>query len=114
MSSVVDTHAPGHAHDHDHGHHGGGYGGLMRWVTTTNHKDIGTLYLWFAFIMFTVGGMMALAIRLELFQPGLQFFDLIAELFLLTAELTQLLLLPISLFRLVAVIILERIHIAHE
>jgi len=77
MSAVIDTH--GHTHD-DHGHddHGGGYhgaGGIMRWVTTTNHKDIGTLYLWFSFTMFMVGGAMAMAIRLELFQPGIQFFN---------------------------------------
>jgi cytochrome c oxidase subunit 1 len=44
----------------------------MRWVTTTNHKDIGTMYLWFSFAMFMVGGVMALIIRTELFQPGLQ------------------------------------------
>jgi len=47
----------------------------MRWVTTTNHKDIGTLYLLFALAMFIVGGAMAMIIRLELFQPGLQFVD---------------------------------------
>src|SRR3990172_4223048 len=68
MSAVIDTH--GHAHDHH-----GGYSGVMRWITTTNHKDIGTLYLWFSFIMFMVGGVMALAIRLELFSPGIQFFN---------------------------------------
>ena len=73
MSAVVDSHGHGHGHDH-HDHHGG-YGGLMRWVTTTNHKDIGTMYLWFSFIMFMVGGAMAMAIRLELFQPGIQFFN---------------------------------------
>lgn len=49
--------------------------GLMRWVTTTNHKDIGTLYLWFALIMFLIGGVMALVIRAELFEPGLQFVE---------------------------------------
>src|SRR3989442_14440244 len=77
MSSVVDTHDHGHAHDahgEHHGHHGG-YGGIMRWITTTNHKDIGTLYLWFSFFMFGVGGIMAVAIRAELYSPGLQFVD---------------------------------------
>ncbi|HVJ22822.1 MAG TPA: cbb3-type cytochrome c oxidase subunit I, partial [Burkholderiales bacterium] len=71
MSAVVHDH--GHAHD-DHGHHGPA-AGLMRWVTTTNHKDIGTLYLWFSFMMFSIGGLMAVGIRLELFTPGLQFVD---------------------------------------
>jgi cytochrome c oxidase subunit 1 len=71
MSAVVDTHGHGHAHDH-HGDHHGGYSGLMRWITTTNHKDIGTMYLWFSFFMFMVGGVMALVIRAELFSPGLQ------------------------------------------
>ena len=47
----------------------------MRWVTTTNHKDIGTMYLIFAVTMFFVGGVMALAIRAELFVPGLQVID---------------------------------------
>src|SRR5512141_2097757 len=77
MSAVVDTHghaAGGHAAHDGHDHHGG-YGGLMRWVTTTNHKDIGTLYLWFSIILFMVGGVMALTVRAELFQPGLQIVE---------------------------------------
>ncbi len=61
-------------HDSDHDHHGPPPG-LWRWVITTNHKDIGTLYLWFAMIMFFIGGTMALVIRTELFQPGLQIVD---------------------------------------
>lgn len=43
---------------------------LMRWVTTTNHKDIGTLYLCLSGIMLLIGGIMAMLIRMELFQPG--------------------------------------------
>ena len=60
-----------HAHDHDHGHdhHPSG---LMRWVKTTNHKDIGTLYLWFSLFMFFFAGSLAMLIRAELFQPGMQ------------------------------------------
>ena len=48
---------------------------LKRWFFSTNHKDIGTLYLIFALTMFFVGGSMAMIIRAELFQPGLQFVD---------------------------------------
>ena len=46
--------------------------GISRWLFTTNHKDIGTMYLWFSFTMFFLGGIFALVIRAELFEPGLQ------------------------------------------
>ena len=53
-------------------HHHGPAKGLTRWIFTTNHKDIGTLYLWFSFAMFILGGSFAMVIRAELFKPGLQ------------------------------------------
>ena len=43
-----------------------------RWLLTTNHKEIGTLYLWLSFLLFFIAGSMAMLIRLELFQPGIQ------------------------------------------
>jgi cytochrome c oxidase subunit 1 len=58
-------------HDAHHDHPTG----LKRWLFTTNHKDIGTLYLWFSFIMLLVGGAMAMVIRAELFEPGMQLVD---------------------------------------
>jgi len=48
---------------------------FARWFFSTNHKDIGTLYLWFSFAMFIVGGIMAFGIRLELSQPGRVLLD---------------------------------------
>ena len=62
------------SHDQTHGHddHHGAPKGWRRWVYATNHKDIGTLYMLFSFTMLMVGGVLALLLRTELFQPGLQ------------------------------------------
>jgi cytochrome c oxidase subunit I len=49
--------------------------GLSRWLTTTDHKEIGLLYLWAAFIFFILGGIAALVIRMELWIPGAQVID---------------------------------------
>ena len=46
---------------------------VVKWMTTTDHKVIGHLYLITAFTFFLIGGIMAMVIRLELAHPGTQF-----------------------------------------
>jgi cytochrome c oxidase subunit 1 len=60
-----------HAHD-DHAHHTPT--GWRRFVYSTNHKDIGTMYLVFAMVAGVIGGFMSIAIRMELQFPGIQVF----------------------------------------
>src|SRR4030095_6594619 len=45
---------------------------LVRWITSTDHKVIGYLYLITAFIYFCIGGVIALIIRAQLFEPALE------------------------------------------
>jgi cytochrome c oxidase subunit 1 len=59
-------------HDQHDDHHGAPKNFFQRWCMSTNHKDIGTLYLIFALTMFFIGGSFAMVIRAELFKPGLQ------------------------------------------
>src|SRR5688572_6236520 len=74
MSDVI-THTNEHA-DNDHHQHDHTQGRnrfmafIIRWVCSTNHKDIGTLYLVLSGLMFFIGGIMAMLIRTELFKPG--------------------------------------------
>src|SRR3954447_22178446 len=49
--------------------------GLYEWLTTTDHKKIGIMYLVNSLLFFFIAGLLALGVRAELAQPGLQFLQ---------------------------------------
>ena len=62
-------------HGTDHGAHGHHIPtGWRRWVYSTNHKDIGIMYLVFSIFAGVVGGLLSGAMRMELQEPGIQIF----------------------------------------
>jgi cytochrome c oxidase subunit 1 len=72
MTTTFDA-APRHEHHHpgEHAHHPTGW---RRYVYSTNHKDIGTMYLIFAVCAGLIGGFFSMMMRAELMFPGLQVF----------------------------------------
>ena len=60
------------AHDHHDHHDHHAPTGWRRWVYSTNHKDIGTMYLVFSVIAGLIGGLASVYMRIELQTPGMQ------------------------------------------
>ena len=67
------AHSADHAADHGHDDHDHKPGFFTRWFCSSNHKDIGTLYIIFSILAGIIGGAFSVMMRMELDAPGLQF-----------------------------------------
>ncbi|MCG8596497.1 MAG: cytochrome c oxidase subunit I [Kiloniellales bacterium] len=69
------AHETGAAHAHDHHDHHHAPKGPMRWLYSTNHKDIGTMYLCLSIVAAIIGGLFSIIMRMELHAPGVGVLD---------------------------------------
>ena len=69
--------------DHAHADHPTGW---RRYAYSTNHKDIGTMYLIFAIMAGVIGALLSVAMRMELQEPGIQIFHGLAQMVYGTEE----------------------------
>ncbi|WP_410764488.1 cbb3-type cytochrome c oxidase subunit I [Haloferax sp. DFSO60] len=68
-TAVGDDVVPTHTDDHDHGHDFPGTGSIKRWFITTNHKDVGILYIVTSLFFLVLGGVLAWLMRIQLWAP---------------------------------------------